>query len=420
LALGAWLGGAGLLLLSLAVDLWRVRCLVRNGLPWIDLRQRVGALAARGGVRRPVEVLRHEEVAGPFTCGLRRPCIVLPAVAAGWSDAELDRAIVHELEHVRRMDWAVQIAARVACAGYWCHPLAWVAWRRLRLEAERACDDAVVQQAEHTGYAEQLVSMAQRMSSAYAQPLLGMANRSDLASRVTALLDASQRRGRAGALTAASATCAALAVGAAIAPMRAIGMPVAHDAVVERPADVQGSRVATQRQQRLDPLDRALFEAASEGNVAAIARLLDAGANVDAVIEGDGSPLIGAAREGRLDAVRLLLDRGADADMGVPGDGSALIAAAGEGEADVATLLLDRGASIDLVVPGDENALIRASGNGRLDVVTLLVSRGANVNARVWAPSTPSEGEWRTPLGMARRNRHARVVELLQAAGAVQ
>ena len=152
----------------------------------------------------------------------------------------------------------------------------------------------------------------------------------------------------------------------------------------------------------------------------AIAQLLAAGADVNAAISGDGSPLIGAACEGRLSTVRLLLDRGASVDMGVPGDGNPLIMAAREGHLAVVTLLLDRGASVDLAVPGDENALIQASGNGHLDVVKLLVSRGANVNARIWADTNRVDGEWRTPLGMARRGRHTAVVEFPQSVGAVE
>jgi len=159
LAMGVWFGGAALLMMSVAFDLWRVRRIVRNGLPWIELRQKVSSLAAEGGVRRAVEVLRHEDVVAPFMCGIWRPAIVLPAAATAWSDADLDRALVHELEHVRRVDRAVQVAARVTCACYWCHPLVWVAWRRLCLEAERACDDAVVEQAERADYADQLVSL---------------------------------------------------------------------------------------------------------------------------------------------------------------------------------------------------------------------------------------------------------------------
>jgi beta-lactamase regulating signal transducer with metallopeptidase domain len=419
LFLGVWFSAAALLMIRGVFDLWRVRRIVRNGLPWIELRHKVGSLAAEAGVRQTVTVLRHEDVAAPFMCGVRRPMIVLPAAAPDWSDEDLTRALVHELGHVRRTDWAIQFAARLTSACYWFHPLVWVAWRRLCLEAERACDDAVVERADRADYAEQLVLMAQRMSKARTQPVLGMANRSDLASRVAAVLDATQRRGRAGTLAIASATCAAVLVGAAIAPVRAVAMAPRRTGIVEAPASAQSRSAAPVIPERPSRLDVALFEAAADGDTGAITKLLDAGADVNAAIGGDGSPLIGAAREGRLDAVRLLLDRGADVDKGVRGDGNALIMAAREGHIDVVSLLLDRGASIDHVVPADENALIQAGGSGHLEVVTLLVSRGANVNARVWAPRNRDEGEWRTPLAMARRGRHASVVAFLQSVSAI-
>jgi bla regulator protein blaR1 len=426
IAATAWALGAALIVLSLISDLWRVRRVVREGLPWIDLQRRVAVLASDAGVRTHVDVLRHEDVPAPFVCGLRRPSIVLPADASGWSEADLDRALVHELEHVRRGDWLVQLVARFATACYWCHPLAWVAWRRLCLEAERACDDAVVQRAERTDYAEQLVTMAQRMSRTPAQPVLGMANRSDLARRVSALLDATQRRGRVGAAPAVAAIAAAMLICAAIAPVRAVGVPPTRDVPTDVATDVSSEATQETRAARgprrtpASALNTALYEAASEGDDEGIAQLLAAGADVNAAISGDGSPLIGAAREGRLSTVRLLLERGASVDMGVPGDGNPLIMAAGEGHLAVVTLLLDRGASVDMAVPGDENALIQASGNGHLDVVKLLVSRGANVNARIWADTNRVDGEWRTPLGMARRGRHTAVVEFLRSAGAVE
>jgi ankyrin repeat protein len=167
-------------------------------------------------------------------------------------------------------------------------------------------------------------------------------------------------------------------------------------------------------------LDVALYEAAADGDIDEVTALLNAGANVNAAISGDGSPLIGAARGGHLDALQLLLDRGAHVDMAVPGDGNALIMAAAAGHARAVLLLLNRGASIDLVVPGDENPLINASRNGHLEVVKLLVSRGANVNVRVWAENSRNDGEWRTPLNMARRNRHTAVEQFLRSAGAVE
>jgi ankyrin repeat protein len=119
--------------------------------------------------------------------------------------------------------------------------------------------------------------------------------------------------------------------------------------------------------------------------------------------------------------VRYLLDHGAEVDRGVEGDGNALIMAAGHGKVDVVQLLLDRGANIEAVVPGDENPLIHASEGGQAAAVRLLLARGANPNARVWAElnyDNERRGEWRTPLGMAKRNGHEDVVTILRAAGA--
>jgi ankyrin repeat protein len=86
----------------------------------------------------------------------------------------------------------------------------------------------------------------------------------------------------------------------------------------------------------------------------------------------------------------------------------------------VVTLLLDRGANIEKIVPEDENALIQASGEGHLNVVKLLVKRGANVNARAWAGKSfeRPDGEWRTPLSMARKGGHEAVVAFLIESGA--
>jgi hypothetical protein len=393
-----------------AVGFWRLRRLRRSGLPCPELQERTTALAIEFGVRCRVDVLLHEEASAPLMCGFWSPSIVLPVDARDWSDIELRCAIVHELEHVRRGDWVTHLAARVICAGYWFHPLVWVAWRWLCLEAERACDDAVIRKQDRADYADQLVALARRMSRRYQQPALGMANRSDLSRRISAVLDSTQRRGQAGRLAAAGALVTALLVVLAIAPLHVVAQFRAN----------QHSQSPPKRAQHPGPLDRALYEAAGNGEISDIERLLNAGANINCALEGDGSPLIGAARAGQLAAVRFLLERGADPNMPAPGDGNPLIMAAREGHASVVTLLVERGARIDEAAPGDENALIQASGSGRLAVAQLLVSRGANVNARVWAEQTnlAGGGEWRSPLSMARKGRHAEVANWLLSVGA--
>ena len=51
-----------------------------------------------------------------MTFGISRPVIVLPLDAREWSEAELRRALMHELEHIKRGDWLMQIVARAVAA----------------------------------------------------------------------------------------------------------------------------------------------------------------------------------------------------------------------------------------------------------------------------------------------------------------
>jgi hypothetical protein len=80
------------------------------------------------------------------------------------------------------------------------------------LEAERACDDAVLRHTEPTAYADQLVVLAQRLAIDSNQRSIAMANNSDLATRVRAVLDNRQPRGRAGGFCVALVGITAAAV----------------------------------------------------------------------------------------------------------------------------------------------------------------------------------------------------------------
>lgn len=378
---GAWLSGIAVFIAWLVVDLLRLYRLRRDGLPCPELSS--GA----------IEVLLHENVSAPLTFGLLRPSIILPMSARQWSQADVRHALVHEMEHIKRRDWPLLLLVQAACALYWFNPIVWMARRRICLEAELACDDAVLRDHEAPGYARQLVALADEMSNARAELALGMAKRSDLSIRIFALLDSNRRRGRAGMRARLLAVAATTLLLFSLAPVRAVAQSNAEDST--------------------------LLEAAQRGDIAVITSLLNSGGHVNASMSGDGSPLIAAARAGQAPAVRLLLDRGADPNMAVRGDGCPLIAGAAAGHADIVSLLLDRGAWIDQMVPDDENALIQASGGGHLDVVKLLVARGANPNARAWAEAgfnRPSE--WRTPLSMALRGKHADVAGFLRSSGA--
>ena len=429
-----WAIGVVIFLIPVAGALWRLSMIRRTGLPVAWRRVELARLADARGVSLPVELLEHEAVPGPMTFGISKPVIVLPLDAREWSEDELRRALMHELEHIQRGDWVMQIVARIVSAVYWFHPLVWSAWRRLCLEAERSCDDAVVISEERTDYAEQLVTLAQRMAATPAQPMLGMANRSDLSTRVTAVLDDRLRRGRASFAFGAGTVAAAAAIVLTIAPVRAIEkadavMPQSDRQQIERKLEeVAKSRAVLKRKieeastrdvsrRRVRAIDRALYEAANEGQLDEVKELVQAGASPSAIVYGDGSPLIGAARSGRADITRYLLDQGADPNGIVPGDGSPLINAAGRGRLDQVQMLVDRGADVNLAVDGDENPLMNAAEGGHLAIVQYLVSKGADIHARIFSEHGGA-GEWRTALSQARKNGHSAVVKYLESLGA--
>src|SRR5688572_513162 len=217
-----WGAGALLCLLPVLAGTWHLRALRRSGSSCARGDALLRRLSAEAGLHRSIAVQVHESIPGPMTYGTLRPVILLPLDAESWSDDALSRAMIHELEHVRRGDWLSQYMARFVGALYWFHPLVWMAWRRLSLEAERACDDAVLKRSEATAYAQQLVLLAERLASTATPPLLAMAACRDLSTRVRAVLDGGQARGRAGTLPAATAIVAAALFIAAVAPLRAV------------------------------------------------------------------------------------------------------------------------------------------------------------------------------------------------------
>jgi uncharacterized protein (TIGR03435 family) len=220
-----WGAGALVFLAPLVVGLVRVRRLRTHGRQW-----------ARSSVPASVHLLLHDEVRVPITCGVRRPVIALPADAPQWAESDLRRVLLHEMEHVRRRDWPVHMTARAICAFYWFHPLVWVAWRRLCLESERACDDAVLSEEDGTAYAALLVTMARRITNQDALPLLSIAGRSNLSTRIGAMLARNVDRGRVRIATVILLSAVAVAAALGIGPLQAV---VRQQRTVEDPSTMR-------------------------------------------------------------------------------------------------------------------------------------------------------------------------------------
>ncbi len=195
LLVGAWALGALLVLARLVVGLVRTRGVVRRAAP-----ARAWALSAARAERATglrVAVRMTGELDAPAVTGVLAPVVLVPRASASWDDDRRYAVLLHELAHVRQRDCLAQVVAQVACAVHWFDPLAWVLARRLRVERELAADDAVVAAGTRaTTYAEDLLAIAHVASISREVPLgaLGMAERSQLAARVTAIVSADRPR----------------------------------------------------------------------------------------------------------------------------------------------------------------------------------------------------------------------------------
>jgi len=131
-----------------------------------------------------------------------------------------------------------------------------------------------------------------------------------------------------------------------------------------------------------EPPTTFIFRAASDGNVTAVQKLLNAGADVNAREHEGETPLMYAAVAGRTEVVKLLLNRGADINAVSLNHETALARAVGVNQYETVKLLLDRGADIEKSTDGGGPPLIYATGGNDMKMVKLLLDRGANVNSR--------------------------------------
>ena len=102
-------------------------------------------VAARLHVTRPVRIVESALVQVPAVLGWLRPVILLPAsILTGLTPLQLDALLAHELVHIRRYDYVVNLLQSVIETLLFYHPAVWWVSRRVREEREHCCDDLVV------------------------------------------------------------------------------------------------------------------------------------------------------------------------------------------------------------------------------------------------------------------------------------
>ena len=214
-----WFGGC-LLLVSLWLhSRWRLSRLSSGDAIPASWQRRLETCQEAIGLGRRTRLCFARDIRMPCAWGVLRPTVLLPTCATRWTAERQHMVLMHELAHLKRRDPLHDLIARACVMLFWMNPLVWLAFRQLRLSAERATDDEVIAGGcSPQPYARLLLQFAKE-SLGKRPPELAtaapMAQGSTVGLRIEKLLDASQCRVAPRRLQIATLMCALLALAAA-------------------------------------------------------------------------------------------------------------------------------------------------------------------------------------------------------------
>ena len=196
-------------------------------------------LQSKVGIKRAVRFCQCNGLDVPAVIGWFRPVVLLPmTVLTGLSQVQLEAVIVHELAHIKRWDYFVNLFQIMTETLLFYHPAIWWVSRRIRLERENCCDDTAVWLCGNVvDYARALTFME---GGRTAPSLVMAASGSPLAFRVMRLLGA---RKSSGSILTAGLAIGTLCLAGGVFMGQAF-VRVAHAELKPDPATISGMQAA--------------------------------------------------------------------------------------------------------------------------------------------------------------------------------
>ena len=142
-----YIAGVVVLSLRLTAGWLKVQMLKRSSAHSVGarLQEKAARICRLLRISRPVRLLESAAAEVPIVIGALKPVILLPASAlTGLTPAQLEAVIAHELAHVRRYDYLVNLVQTVIEVLLFYHPCVWWLTNRIRAERENCCDDLAV------------------------------------------------------------------------------------------------------------------------------------------------------------------------------------------------------------------------------------------------------------------------------------
>ena len=187
----AWFAGAAACSLRLLMGFISAAALRRSRPAPVltEWQQTLDRLIERMHVSRRVRLLPTDRVDSPSVIGWLRPVILAPVgVLCGLAPEQVEALLAHELAHVRRHDYLVNVLQGIAESLLFYHPAVWWISNQIRTEREHCCDDlAVAASGDVLVYARALAEL-ESMRPAHFKAALS-ANDGSLLRRIQRLAD---------------------------------------------------------------------------------------------------------------------------------------------------------------------------------------------------------------------------------------
>lgn len=165
---------------------WQLYRLVSQASPINDAR--INTLINRHG-QGHVQALCSQHIKSPITCGFINARIVLPCNFLNNDNKTIEAGICHELAHIRRYDWLLQLCMDCLLAFNWFNPLAYLCINNLKNQAEFSSDDDVLLYGgDNREYAQALISYARQLPLQQSRHLAPAWLDANLKQRIQALL----------------------------------------------------------------------------------------------------------------------------------------------------------------------------------------------------------------------------------------
>ena len=229
-----WAACAGALGLRLALGLVWIRRSARTQRTDPHWNAQLARMAAQSGIARTVRLRVVDTLASPVTAGWWRPVVLVPAaLISGMPPQLLEALLAHELAHVRRCDYLLNLAQSLIETILFYHPVVWWLSHRIRAERELIADDIAARQLGDPRRLALALSELERLQFS-TQQLAQAANGGDLMTRIKRLV-----RPETQALNWKAAIPVLAMASACIAGCAGTGAPrgdaAAHDSVTTKP-----------------------------------------------------------------------------------------------------------------------------------------------------------------------------------------